>query len=248
MVDLTNGVTGMLPKVSTQGLISGVMWFLIGTLIVGVLAFVIWYNIKKKKYSQYKVEIFDRDSNGNVYKEYDRAGVFLDKKTNLRLLFLEKYKSGLNPNNIPYVSSLIIGGKLFKHKETIRTIYLRRIGVNNYVFCNVTVGTEGLKISVGEEDLNNAAQEMTKIRHMYNKESWLSKFAPYIMFVISMLLLMIVIISLSNKLAAVKDVAANMLRVAELNQKSTELLYNLTQSPTMNKNMPIIVPSSSGGG
>ena len=217
------GIGAMMPNVSMSGILNGLLWFLVGIIIVGVFGFVTWYIMKKKKYTEYLVEILDKDSNGNVYKTYDRAGVYLDKKTGFRLLFLEKAKIGMNPNKIPYISHKTKKGKL------VKTVYLRRIGVNNYVFIDMKLG-DTVKFTVGEEDLNNAAQEMNKIRRTYDKKSWLDKILAPMIFVITCIIVMIILISLFNKFAAIKETANLMLQVTEKQEKMLGWIVDMENS------------------
>lgn len=226
--------TSLIPKINTAATLNTVMMVGIGILIIGTMIFLAWYYMKEKKYKQYVIRVLDKDSNGKPYEWGDKGGVFLDKKTGFRLLFLKKAKVGLNPNKIPYISKLDAKGRI------IKIVTVRRIGVNNYVYVDINLEGE-VKYSVGEEDLNNAHLEMTKIRRSYNKESWLNKLAPYIMFIVTILIVMIILISLFNKMGVVEEASKNLLTVSENNAKTTELLFNLTarqQATTM----PIITP------
>lgn len=219
-----------IPKISMGQALN---WVLIGIMIIlGIIIiwFAWWYRKKKIKYGQFRIEILEKDSTGNIYRRYDNAGVFLDKRTNMRLLYLEKAKVGLNPNNIPYVSTINKKGKI------IKTVTLRKIGVNNYVFVRINLGST-VEMTVGEEDLNNAASEMSKIRRMTNKESWLSKLAPYIMFIITIMVVLIIVITLFNKFGILKEVSANMVTVTDNQYRIMDLMKNMTvqnsQAPTI---------------
>lgn len=233
MVDIGS----MVPKVSAAGILNGILWFCLVVMIIGGIGYYLWWTFKKKKYNQFKVVIWEKDSNGNVHEFYDRAGVFLDKQTGFKLLFLEKLKKGLNPNRIPYVSSKDKKGRL------VKTVYLRKIGVSNYVFCEMGLpGT--VEFTVGEEDLNWAAQDMERIRKTFGKEGWLQKMAPYIMFIITILIVMIVLISLFNKFTVLKEVSANMLEITKEQRTITEMMFNMTNGSIVpQNNIPIITPA-----
>jgi hypothetical protein len=240
MVDLTNGITGMLPKVSSASLINGLMIFCIGLIILGILGYIAVWFFRKRKYKEYRIVIWEKDSTGNTHEFYDRGGVFVDKKTGFKLLFLERLKKGLNPNNVPFVSSKDKKGRL------VKTVYLRKIGVSNYVFCHVKISDTGVAFTVGEEDVNWAAQDIERVRRSFLKEGFLSKFAPYIMFIVTILIVMIILISLFNKMGVVQEASENLLKVAELNHMTTELLFNLTnRTDQFQQTIPVIV---SGGG
>lgn len=232
MADIAN----LVPKVNTASLLNGVLTTLaiiITIAIIGIL--VVWW-FKKRKYGQYKIIIWEKDSTGNTHEYYDRGGVFLDKKTGFKLLFLEKQKKGLNPNNIPYVISKDRKGRL------VKTVYLKKIGVSNLVYCEMKLDNEDVNLKVGEEDVNWASQEIETIKRQYNKENWLTKLAPYILFIITIMIVMIVLISLFNKFGVIEQASANLQKVAESNERATGLLVNLTQSGVLTANQPIIVP------
>jgi hypothetical protein len=239
------GISTFIPNINTATILNWTLYGLIIILAVGIIGYITYYIIKKRRYGQYRIEILDRDENGNVYKDYDKAGVFLDKKTGLRLLFLDKAKIGLNPNNIPYVSSREKTGFIIKKETIIKTVYLRRIGVNNYVFIHVKVNPDNTIISVGEEDLNNAVQEMSKIRRKYDKKSWWDENKPIVVWIITIMIIMIIMLVLFNKFTILEEVSKNMLDITKLQKEIAELMLNTSKSTALNPGMPIIVP---GGG
>lgn len=211
----------MIPNVSAAGILNGMIWFLVGILVVGIVGVLTWYFVQKRKYRDFRVEIFDKDANGNVYKKLDRGGIFLDKKSGYKLLWLEKAKAGLDPNDPPYVSHLDKRGRL------IRTVYVRKDGEGNYRYISITLG-EKISASVKEEDLNNAHQEMSKIRRTYDKKSWLDKYGAIATWVIVIVCSMILVLSIFNKFTVMKEISENTLRVTELQTQITGQLLNLT--------------------
>jgi len=235
MVDLTNGVQGLAPKVSATGILNGVLIFCAIVIALALIGwFLVWY-FKKRKYGEYKVVIWEKDSTGNTHEFYDRAGVFVDKQTGNKLLFLERLKKGLNPNKIPFVSSKDKKGRL------VKTVYLRKTGVSNYVFCHVKLDEKGIAFTVGEEDVNWAAQDIQRVRQSFLKEGWLQKFAPYIMFIVTILIVMIILISLFNKMGVIETASNNMLKVTEQQKIITEMMLNLTnQTNNFGTKIPII--------
>lgn len=241
MVDLANGVQGVVPNVSAAGVLNGIMIFCAVVIVIGLIGWLgIWY-FKKRKYNEYKVVIWEKDSTGNTHELYDRAGVFVDKTTGNKLLFLERINKGLNANKIPFVSSKDKKGRL------VKTIYLRKIGVSNYVFCHVKLNDEGIAFTVGEEDVNWAAQDIQRIRRSFLKEGWLTKFAPYIMFIVTILIVMIILISLFNKMGVIEVASKNMLEITQQQYRITEMLLNLSNS-TISYNQQIPIITTPGGG
>jgi hypothetical protein len=235
MVDLSEGVMGLAPDVSSGQILNGVLIFCAAIIVIALIGWFLYYYFQKRKYNEFRVIIWEKDSTGNTHEFYDRGGVFVDKKTGYKLLFLERLKKGLNPNKIPFVSSKDKKGRL------IKTVYLRRTGVSNYVFCHVKLNDEGVAFTVGEEDVNWAAQDIQRVRASFLKEGFLTKFAPYIMFIVTILIVMIVLISLFNKMGVIETASANMLKVTELQLQITEQMLNLTNSTNnFQQQVPII--------
>lgn len=236
-------MVSLIPNIQVSSVMTWLFWGLIVLLVVGGIGYFVWYTIKRKRYNEYSVEILDKDGMGNVYKTFDRGGVFVEKKTGQRLFFIEKGHWGGNPNKIPYISSVGKKGRL------IKTVTLRRIGVNNYVFVDITLG-ESLNVTIGEEDLNNQHNEAIKIRHTYNKESWLSKLAPYITVVIGMVILMILMLNLGNKFTIMETISQNLLEVSNTQTQLIGIFVNMTnatiQHNEFNSQLPIV--KAPGGG
>jgi len=217
-------ITDYIPKITTPQILNFLFWGLTTIIILAIIGLITWYFMKHRRYKEYRIEILDKDSNDNVYKIYDRGGVFIDRKTKMRLLWLEKAKVGMNPNNIPYISHKTKKGKI------IKTVYLRKIGVNNYVFINVKLG-EKVEMTCGEEDLNNAQSELIKIKRVTSKESLLNKLLPYVVWAITIIVIMIILVSLFNKFTILEKVMDTQLVITEKQLEITQLLYNTTTSP-----------------
>ena len=69
------------------------------------------------------------------------------------------------------------------------------------------------------------------------------------MFIITILIVMIILISLFNKMGVISDASANLEKVAQLNYQTTQLLYNLTnQTNKFQQTIPVItIPNQVGG-
>lgn len=215
-------LTNLIPDVSGQSMLNGILIGLVVIVALSALAYAfIWWN-KKRKYGEYKVVIWEKDSVGNLHETYDSAGTFLDKQTGYKLCFFRKIKKGLNPNKLPFVTSKTSKGKLQK------VLYLEKHGVSNYKLLHIKLTTDGLAIKVGEEDINWAAQDLMKVRQMFNKEGFLSKYGPYLAFIITIMIVMIILISLFNKFEVLEKVAANLQNVADRQLEITKELKNFT--------------------
>jgi hypothetical protein len=119
-----------------------------------------------------------------------------------------------------------------------KIVTVRRIGVNNYIYVSMTLG-ETVEVTIGEEDLNNAAQEMNKIRKTYDKKSWLDQYLAPILFIVSILIIGIVLISLFNKFGVIQEASNNMVKVSEKQLEITQLLFNLTNSTQQMSNQAV---------
>jgi hypothetical protein len=222
MVDVTEQIQGMIPKVSGTQILTGL---LIGggvILALGFIGFLLWKWFVKRKYNEYKVIIFEKDATGNVHEYYDRAGIFVDKKSGFKLLFLEKMKIGLNPNSPPYNIAKDRKGRLLK------TVYLRRVGVSNFRFIKMSLTEEGTLFSVGEEDANWYAHEMEKIDRMVGKTSLWSQLAPFVTIVLALIIMLIVIIVLFNKLEAFSQAATSLAKSSEIQLEISKTLQNIS--------------------
>lgn len=187
--------------VNLSGVGNGIMNFamlMAGILILIAIAVVLFiYMRNRKKYSEYHVVVKQLDSNGNVIETWDKGGVFVDKLTQHKRLFLKKGKVGLNCNNVPYTIAITPKGKVMK------MVYLVKTGEKNYKFIHENIDKDIIKYTVGEEDVNWSVTEYEKVKNTVGKNSFLEKYAPYIMFVVSILLFFIIVIYVLNKLEAI---------------------------------------------
>lgn len=217
-------LSSMIPNISAQSLITSVLYGLIGlVLLTGVIAFLVLY-FMNKRYSQYEIEIYEKDSMGNIFRKYDKAGIFLDKRTKFRLLFLKGAKVGMNPNNIPHVNSIDGKGKVHKIVQLLKT------GVRNYRFIKLKIENDNLINTVGEEDLNAAEQDWAKILETYSKPSWLEKFGGFAMFGLAMIIIFILVLYIFTKFSILDDTSKNLMSVSSSQHETTGLLVNVTQA------------------
>lgn len=157
-----------------EGITSFLMTAFITLFIGGIIGVLAWMFYKSYwLYRQYKVTIFERDGTGGLHRTMDIAGIFVDKKTNNKRLFLKKMKVGLNADKIPYV-----------HDGRNKMIYLLRTGLKNFRYLNLSafvtdLGSESLKISVGEEDVNWALNELEKSKKAFAAKNKMAELLPY---------------------------------------------------------------------
>lgn len=124
------------------------------------------YN-RTKRYN-YVVRIFNRDAIGNVIQlPDDKAGIFLDKKTQYRLFLLRRNKFGLDPDEIPYILS----------SKGKKIVYLLQTGLKNYQFMKPDISkAPELIFNVQDEDVAWALNAYER-----NKKPFGNKFLEQIM-------------------------------------------------------------------
>jgi uncharacterized membrane protein len=235
MVDAGETIKSMIPKVSGTQIINGLLITLVVLIVMGTIAFFLWKWIVKRKYNEYRIIIYEKDATGNVHEYYDRGGIFTDNKTGFKLLFLEKIKKGLNPNNPPYTIAKDRKGRL------VKTIYLRRVGVSNFRFIKMTLSDEGMSFTVGEEDANWYQHEMEKIDRMTGKSNMWAQLAPIITVILAMVILLIVVIVLFNKLEVFSQAASSLAESSKVQLEISQTLQNMTIGKT-GGSTPIIIP------
>lgn len=233
-----NFITGLIPNVNSISLITTLLIIMLSLCLVIAIAIWLFFYLRNKKYKEFHVVIFEKDTFNNTHERYDRAGIFLDKKTNLKLLFLKRLKKGLNPNQVPYVTSTDKKGR------QIKTIYMVKAGVSNYKFCKVSLNNDVLEYTVSEEDVNWAAQDYETITKTFGQTSFLEKYGGYILFIITIIIVMVILVSLFGKFAILKDVAANLQLATASMEKVAE---SLNQTVRMQTGQPMIVPGIGGG-
>lgn len=177
-----------------------VAMIVVGALMIVVTMFYLWW----KKYQQFKCVIWERDGFGQLYESRDDAGVFVDKKTNLKLLFLKKNKVGLDPNNIPYIPS-----------KGRRTVYLFRRGLKNFVFIKPIIGEKQVQIRMGEEDVNWGINAYERQKKLMSQNLFL-QYMPYIMIVFTTLIILIIFIYFFKGFGDLKEFGVQMYETAKL--------------------------------
>jgi hypothetical protein len=210
------------------------LWIIGILFFIGVMIGIYFLLIYFKKYSQFKVVIWDNDGFGKVREKYDSAGIFVDKKTNTKRLWLRKAKIGLDCEYIPDIpceKSTIFGFG----KSIVNTVYLIKIGEKNYRFVQPEFKAQNFGIKVSDEDVNWAINDYEKAKAIYNKEG-LMKYLPAIVFVVVIVVIMIILISFFKEMGTMKDVASSFKTTAEIMAK----VYNVQMNGT--STVPINIP------
>jgi len=151
----------------------------------------------RKKWQQFKVIVWGKDSFGQVYEEYDRAGIFVDKVTGNKRFFLQKNKLGLNPDNVPYVVD----------KKGKKMVYLLKTGLKNFFYLQPRLNTDGkITFQVGEEDVNWAVNAFERQKKLFG-ENKLLQYMPFIALAFVSIIILIIFIYFFKNFGVLKDVA-----------------------------------------
>lgn len=174
--------------------IAGVVVFV----VVGFKAYSAW-----KRFNQYVVRIWEKDGFGQVNEHKDVAGVFVDKDTGDKRLWLRKSQVGLSPDNIPY---LPMGRQ--------KVVMLLKVGLKNFLFIRPVVSTTGLELMVGEEDVNWAVHTYEKQKKMFIMET-LMPYLPFIALGFVTIVILLIFIYFFREFDTLGKVATQLARAAE---------------------------------
>lgn len=210
------------------------LWIIGILFIIGVMIGVYFLLMYMRRYSQFKVIIWDNDGFGNIREKYDQGGIFVDKKTNTKRLWLRKANIGLDCEYVPYIpaeKSTMFG----MSKSIVNIVYLIKIGEKNYRYLKPKFDAQNFGVKVSDEDVNWAINDYEKAKAIYNKEG-LMKYLPAIVFVVVIVVIMIILISFFKEMGTMKDVASSFKATAEIMAK----VYNVQMNGT--STVPINIP------
>lgn len=195
---------GIFGSLAGKGL--NVVYILVSVVVAGAFIAAIIHLYKNwKRYQEYQVVIWEKDGFGQLTHSYDNAGIFVDKNTQNKRLFLQKNRVGLEPDNIPFL--LKPDGK--------KVVLVLKTGLKNFAYIKPIIDGGLIKFNVGEEDVNWAlnAYESQKKRFANN---FLKEYMPFIILGLGFLIMLILFISILNKMSLFLDIARELKAVAEL--------------------------------
>lgn len=164
--------------------------------VAGFFALLTWLYIKWKQYQQFDIIIWQNDGLGQLNVKYDRGGIFVDKKTKNKRLFLRKHKVGLDPDNIPYMPS----------PKGKKTVMLLQTGLKNFKYIKPKVSHDVMGFTVGEEDVNWAINAYERQKKIF-AQSWLAQYMPFIALAFVSIIILILFINLFKVAPDLKDAA-----------------------------------------
>lgn len=196
---------------SSLALNAGVM---IGSIIIFAgVAVGLWFAWRiHKRYSQYLCVVFEKDGAGQLVRSSDRAGIFVDSKTKNKRFFLKKANVGLEPDNVPYITSH--GGGMFTPSKTV---FLLRTGLKNFQFISfdvlVSKEQKSFDLHVGEEDVNWAINSYERAKTMF-ASSMLMQLLPWIALAFVGVVMMVIFVYFFQKLDVIKEMAVALKEAA----------------------------------
>lgn len=175
---------------------SSILVMILGLLLfISIIAVVVFVAIKYKRYSEFKCVIWGADGFGQTIEKTDNAGIFVDRKTQNKRLFLKNNKVGLDPDNVPYIQS-----------GRSKVVYLLQVGLKNFRYIRPSVNPDDFGFEVGEEDVNWAVNDYEKQKLRFS-QSMLLQYLPFISLAFVSIVIMIVMVYLFNKFEVFVDVA-----------------------------------------
>ena len=187
-------------------------------IVVSIVAFGFWAWSTYRKYSQYKVVIWEKDALGVINQHNDKAGVFVDRRTHNKLLFLKKSKVCMDPDHIPSVGA----GKN-------RTIYLYRNGLKDFRFVKPSFREDVLNYTVGEEDLNWALNGYDRQK----KSIWSDKFMQIFPLIVMAFVAIGILVMVSYLLRRVDLIVSSGVEVADSLRIAAEALAAANSGTTV---------------
>lgn len=201
------------------GLMMAGLGFVVLILAVAVITAIVMWIKNIKKYQQFKIVIWQRDGFGQLKQTFDQGGIFIDRITKNKRLFLRFNKVGLNPDHIPYIQSN-------KHK----TIYLYQTGLKNFHYIDLKITDPQITLTVGEEDVNWAVNDFEKQKKTFDFKAWILQLLPWIAICFVSIIILIIFIYLFREAGTFASAAQSF---SEGAQATREMLMYLKTNATM---------------
>lgn len=174
--------------------------------LASAIAFAIWKLTGKwKAYKQYKVVIWEKDGFGQWNEVLDKGGVFVDKVTSNKRLFIKKANVGLCADNIPYLPG-------FKGS---RIVYLLRTGLKNFHFIRINPEFPKVTLQVGEEDVNWAINAYERQKKLGKSSIW-DKLIDHLPMIIGSMVILIIFIYFFKNLSSLVEFGKYMKETAQI--------------------------------
>lgn len=210
----TNGMGQTLQNIGSGALNIGIMLVVLILVIVVIvgLSFLI-RNIRR--YKQFKVVIYSKDTFGQIKQEHDDAGIFIDKTTHNKRLYLKQNNVGLNADQIPYVSDA----------KGRKTIYLYKTGLKNFKYINISVNknVDEIKTNVGEEDVNWAVNAYERAKKSFT-QTVLMQYLPFIILAFVSIIILIIFLYFFQQFSVLKELGVALKEASQALGSGTSIL------------------------
>jgi len=160
---------------------------------------------KWKKYKEYQIVIWEKDGFGQWNEVVDKGGVFIDKATNNKRLFLKKANVGLTADNIPYLPGA--KGK--------KVVYLLRSGLKNFHLIRVNPAYPKVTLQVGEEDVNWAVNAYERQKKLGKNTIW-DKLLDHLPMIIGSMVILIIFLYFFKNLTSLVEFGRYMKETAQI--------------------------------
>jgi len=174
--------------------------------LAGLVSWGLWVFLGKwKKYKEYQVIIWEKDGFGQWNEVVDKGGVFVDKATNNKRLFLKKANVGLTADNIPYLP----GAKGRK------VIYLLRTGLKNFHLIRINPEFPKLTLQIGEEDVNWAINAYERQKKLGKNTIW-DKLLDHLPMIIGSMVILVIFLYFFKNLSSLVEFGKYMKETAQM--------------------------------
>lgn len=155
--------------------------------IAGVFGFAAYiYYREFHRYKQFKFVYWRKDPLSQApIEQIDDAGIFTDKKTGVKGLWLRKNRGVVfTPDKIPWI-----------HSGKSKIIYALQVGLKNFIFIKPTIEDNQIKFNLGEEDLNWGIYEYRNSQKLLTEEPAWKQWLPYVgLFFVGFIFLFVVVL------------------------------------------------------
>ena len=149
------------------------------------------YDKQFRRFAEFTCIIWQKDGFGQLTQKYDKAGIFVDKETKNKRLFLKRANVGLNPDNIPYIPT----GKT-------KVIYLLQVGLKNFKYIRPDISDGLIHLTVGEEDVNWAINAYDGQKKLFS-QSWIMQYMPFMLLALVSMVILILFIYLFKQFGTI---------------------------------------------
>jgi uncharacterized membrane protein len=186
----------VLEDLANNSLLVGII-IIVAVVFLTIVGVVYWLWMQKKRYSQFRCIVWERDGFGQLKMLFDDAGIFVDKKTNNKRFFMKRANVGLEPDNIPYLPS----------DTGVKYVFLLRTGLKNFTFIRPNIGPQGdVVLKVGEEDVNWAINAYERQKKIFQQSTFM-QYLPFIALAFVSIIILIVFIYFFKDFGVLRDAA-----------------------------------------